>query len=68
MTYDDLIQHYGSQIEIARALGVAPPSVHGWQYTGVPPLRQLQIEGLTRKKLRADPDVFTRPSERGRKK
>jgi len=66
MTYDDLITYYGSQIEIARALGISSPSVCEWQTIGVPPLRQLQIEALTRKKLKADPDVFTKPSERAR--
>ncbi|MDA8260231.1 MAG: Cro/CI family transcriptional regulator [Betaproteobacteria bacterium] len=66
MNYDDLIGYFGSQIEVARAFGVTSASVSEWQSKGVPPLRQVQGEGLTGKKLKADPDVYEKPTNRAR--
>ncbi len=59
MTYKQLLEFFGSQAEIARAFGVSPPSVSEWK-EGIPPLRQVQAEMLTNKKLRADSDVFSK--------
>lgn len=63
MTYDQLLKHFGTQAEIARAFGLTQPSVAEWAERGVPPLRQIQGEQLTNRKLRADADVFTKKSE-----
>lgn len=53
MTYHDLISHYGSQAQAARALGVPRQSV--WQWKQAIPLgRQFQIELATGGALRAD--------------
>ena len=54
MTYEQLIAHFGSQAEAARVIGIKPPSVCEWQKNGIPELRQIQIERLTKGKLRAD--------------
>ena len=54
MTYADLIKHFGSQGAIARAVGLAQPSVWGWQHTGIPEVRQYQFEVLTKGKLKAE--------------
>jgi hypothetical protein len=64
MTYADLLKHFGSQGAIARALGVSQASVCGWKKKGIPPLRQLQTETLTRAQLRADPAVYEIPTNR----
>lgn len=52
MTKDDAIKHFGSQRALAEALGIEQPSVAGW--SEIPPLRQLQIEFVTKGTLRAD--------------
>ena len=45
MTFDQLLSHYGTQAEIARAYGVSRASVNRWAKTGVvPELRILQFE------------------------
>jgi predicted transcriptional regulator len=54
MTYKQLIKHYGTQVSAAKALGVTKAAVCQWQHTGVPALRQFQVELLTGGKLRAD--------------
>jgi hypothetical protein len=59
MTYAELIQHYGSQVAAARALGIRPPSVAEWKEYGIPLPRQAQYELLTHGALKAD-----RPKER----
>ena len=56
----DVIEYFGSQAELARALSIKPPSIAGWGEI-VPPLRQLQIEALTGGKLRADDSILPKP-------
>lgn len=59
----EVIEHFGSQAAVARALNIKPPSVAEWGET-VPPLRQLQIEKITGGKFKAAPDVFEKkPTE-----
>lgn len=53
MTYDQSIKFFGTQSEMARALGVEPPSVYEWK-NGIPLVRQYQIELATKGKLKAD--------------
>lgn len=53
MTYQDLIQHYGTQAAAAKALGLAQPSVHEWQHTTIPYDRQCQIQVATGGRLLA---------------
>ena len=59
MTYDQLIEHYGSQAAAARALGLQPPSVYEWKEKGIPLPRQAQYELDTAGVLKAD-----RPAQR----
>ena len=47
-----VIQHFGSQAALARAIGIAQPSIAQWGEEP-PPLRQLQIEALTKGQLKA---------------
>ncbi len=54
MTYQELIDFYGTQAKAAEALGLKQPSVAGWQKEGVPAPRQAQYELLTDGRLKAD--------------
>jgi predicted transcriptional regulator len=52
----EVLEHYGSQRAVAEALGISQPAVAGWgEYP--PPLRQLQLQRLSRNRLRAEPRV-----------
>jgi DNA-binding transcriptional regulator YdaS (Cro superfamily) len=54
MTPDDALKFFGSKSEIARALGVQPPSVSEWFDNGeIPEGRQYQLELATEGKLKA---------------
>lgn len=54
MTKDQAIQFFGTQVLLAKALGMSQGSVSLWgDYP--PELRQLQIEALTRGVLKAEP-------------
>ena len=57
MTYDQLINHFGTQVAVAAALGIKQPSVSEWKKE-IPPLRQMQIQLITGGALRADCVVF----------
>lgn len=57
MRKEEAVNFYGSQSALARALGIAQASVAGWgDYP--PGGRQLQIEKLTKGKLKAEPDCM----------
>lgn len=58
MNYDQLIEHYGSQTNAAKALGISPVAVCLWQKGGIPERRQLQLQQLTRGALKADAAVL----------
>ncbi len=52
MKFDKAVQHYGSQAELARAVGVTHQACQYWRDHGIPELRQYQLERLTRGKLK----------------
>lgn len=55
MTKDQALAYFdGNQSKLGRALGVDQSTVNKWK--AVPPLRQLQLEAITKGKLKADPD------------
>lgn len=59
MSIDEVLKYYKTRAEAAEALGVQTQAIHNWiTAKKVPPLRQLQIEKLTRGRLKADPDVY----------
>ena len=62
MNYSDLIKHFKSQAEIARAINLSQPSVWQWQTSGVPEDRQLEFQRLTGGKLKADPAIIKKYS------
>jgi hypothetical protein len=56
MTKDEAVKWAGGQVKLAAALGMrSQGSIAGWG-DWPPALRQLQIEALTRGKLRAEPN------------
>jgi len=58
MNTQDLIQHFGTQTAIAKAIGIEIPSVCHWFKTGrIPAIRQLELEEKTQGKLRADAGI-----------
>lgn len=58
MTFEDLIEHFGSQAEAARAIGVTRGRVWQWRLEGIPTLRQFQIERITGGALVASSDLM----------
>lgn len=55
MTYDDVIEHFGSAAEAARCLGYQHRQrVHKWKEDGIPREEQALIEVVTGGKLVAD--------------
>jgi DNA-binding transcriptional regulator YdaS (Cro superfamily) len=57
MRTEEAIRFYSSQSALARALGITQASVAGWgEYP--PGGRQLQIEKVTKGKLKAEPDCM----------
>lgn len=58
MTTDEAIKHYGTQVSLADALGIKQGSVSGWgEYP--PALRQLQLQQITKGKLKAEPGLLS---------
>lgn len=59
MKTSDVVRHYGTQTAVAAALGMDQSSVSGWgEYP--PDRRQLQIERLTGRVLKAEPGCYER--------
>ena len=55
MTYDELIAHYGSEAEAARARSIDRQRVHGWKSRPrIPTDDQIAYEVLTSGELKAD--------------
>lgn len=57
MLTKSVIEHFGSRLKVARALGIQKAAVYKWGEM-VPPLRAAQLERLTGRKLRFDPDQY----------
>lgn len=58
MTYEQLIEHFGSQAAAARAFSVSQPSVWEWQKNGIPEDRQLEAQKITGGALKADAAII----------
>jgi DNA-binding transcriptional regulator YdaS (Cro superfamily) len=56
MTYDQAIEHFGTQAKLAAALGIAQPTVSCWDRI-LPPAYQYQLEIITCGVLRADDEL-----------
>ena len=55
MTYDQLIEHFGTQKALAAEVGVTQAAISYWKVRGVPPLRWLQIEQIIAKQGKRKP-------------
>ena len=59
MKFDQLIDHFGSQVAAAEALGLTQPTLSNWKKRGrIPHLQQLRIEHATKGKLKASPEIL----------
>lgn len=52
-----VIEYFGRQVDVAKALGIGRAAVWKWGEM-VPPLRAAQIDRLTRGKLKFDPSQY----------
>lgn len=60
MKFEDLIDHFGSQVAAADALGVTQPTLSNWKKRGrIPHLQQLRIQHVTKGKLKAHPAILS---------
>lgn len=57
MTTDQAIKHYGTQVKLARALGITQSTVSEWGEFP-PKIRQLQLQQITRGRLKAEPGLL----------
>ncbi|MBY7733461.1 Cro/CI family transcriptional regulator [Francisella philomiragia] len=54
MTINQVIKYFGTKAEVARVLKIKPSAVSHWvRDNEVPPARQLQIQKITKGKLKA---------------
>lgn len=53
MTFDDLKEHFRGVTKAAKELGVSRETLYRWRDSGIPYVRQLQIESQMRGKLKA---------------
>ena len=58
MTKDEAIKHYGTQQKLADALGLSQSTVAEWG-AYPPKLRQLQLQQVTRGRLKAEPGLLS---------
>lgn len=56
MTYDQALEHFGTQVKLAAALGITQPTVSAWDKT-IPPAYQYQLEIITAGFLRVDEEL-----------
>ena len=61
MTYDQIIRHYKTFTQAAKAVGVSTATLNNWKRRGVPLEQQVEIEARTEGRLRAKlPSYFRR--------
>ena len=61
MLKSDVIAYFKSQQAVAKALGVTKSAVSLWKQV-IPEGRAYQIESLTRRALRVNPEVYAKSS------
>jgi len=54
MTFNEVIEHFGSVAAVASKLGISDKAVYLWK-EGVPKGRQWELQAITKGKLKADP-------------
>jgi hypothetical protein len=58
MTFAQVIEYFGTQVAVARALHMTQGAISPWQHSGIPSIRQIQIQTITGGKLLADAESF----------
>lgn len=65
MNFNQVIEHFGSQVAAADAIGVTQPTLSNWKKRGsIPQLQQLRIQHITKGKLKAAPEILQRKVSR----
>jgi transcriptional repressor of cell division inhibition gene dicB len=59
-------KHFGSKAKLAKALGISKQAVSTWSGPLVPEGRAYQIESITRRALRVNPDLYQKSTEPSR--
>jgi hypothetical protein len=67
MTYDEVIQRFGTQVRLASVLGITQPTVSAWKGV-IPKQYQFQIEVLTHGELKVDPELIPERVEQERRR
>ena len=58
---DKIMQHFKSQTELAKLLGIAPTAISNWKTRQIPVHRAVEIELLTNGEIKREelrPDIF----------
>jgi DNA-binding transcriptional regulator YdaS (Cro superfamily) len=64
MRLSDAVSHFGTQQKLAEALGMSQGSISSWDREKIPFARALQVEKLTKGRLRVDMTLYRRqPSQ-----
>lgn len=66
MKKTDAIQHFGTQVALAAAIGVDQSTISKSWGEYPPPLRQLQLEALTGGALKAEPTILPKREKKYR--
>lgn len=61
MRLDEAVSHFGTQQKLADALGIKQGSISSWDRDVIPLARALQIEKITKGKLKADLGLYCGP-------
>lgn len=63
MRLSDAVSHFGTQQNLAEALGIKQGSISSWDRELIPLARALQVEKITRGVLKADLSLYASPRQ-----
>jgi transcriptional repressor of cell division inhibition gene dicB len=64
MKLSDAVSHFGTQQKLAEALGMSQGSISSWDRDRIPLARALQVEKITKGRLRVDMGLYLHQSRR----
>ena len=67
MRLQDAVSYFGSQNKLAEALGMSQGSMSSWKRERIPLARALQVEKLTRGKLKVDMTLYAHKARQERR-
>lgn len=62
MKKENVIKFFGSQAEVARTLGIKPPSISDWKEV-IPEGSAYKLQALTKGKLKVNPALYKRAAQ-----